>query len=99
MNKCRKGGEKEKRYSAIITNDGSNTNANWKSLYKCKLEISILTGLERSGSRKTTRKICSTATWSFCSSNCFQGEKILVLENNSRQDPTASKISSYQTEN
>lgn len=32
----------------------------------------LLTGLGRSGSRKTTRKICSTATWSLCSSNCTE---------------------------
>ena len=32
----------------------------------------LLTGLGHSGSRKTTRKICSTATWSFCSSNCIE---------------------------
>lgn len=31
-----------------------------------------LTGLGRSGSRKITRKICSTATSSFCSSNCIR---------------------------
>jgi len=36
---------------------------------------SVLTGQGRSGSRKTTRRICSTATWSFCSSNWFQGAK------------------------
>ena len=29
----------------------------------------LLTGLGRSGSTKITRKICSTATWSLCSSN------------------------------
>jgi len=34
------------------------------------VEMYNLTGLFRSGSRKTTRRICSTATWSLCSSNC-----------------------------
>nr|AFK41474.1 unknown [Medicago truncatula] len=34
----------------------------------CRFNFSKI-GLGRSGSRKTTRKICSTATWSFCSSN------------------------------
>lgn len=32
--------------------------------------VAVLTGQGRLGSRKTTRKICSIATWSFCSSNC-----------------------------
>ena len=40
-----------------------------QSHWNLKLMTIVLTGLERSGSRKTTRNICSTATCSFCSSN------------------------------
>ena len=40
------------------------------ALRKKKNELLRLTGLGRSASKNTTRKICSTATWSFCSSNC-----------------------------
>lgn len=45
-------------------------NTHWRKNATYKKYLIILTGLGCSGSRKTTRKICSTATWSFCSSNC-----------------------------
>lgn len=44
----------------------------YKKAWQIKDISVLLTGVERSGSRKTTRKICSTATWSLCSSNCVE---------------------------